>query len=195
MRHELHKPAIAIARTDGDSAEKRQTAIGLLRGAGARGRGVGEFRAAALARPGAKEFAWPEFDRWHAFFARCGTFPPLWDEVKRIPNLRDSPEIRDAYDRHKLYLLLDWLQNLEGARAALAHYRGRGVSAKIARQGDGALCPACDPFNHREVKDRQEELPPFHPGCRCLVVAITDARVSPPAGRATQSSRNLRHSA
>src|SRR2546422_8042791 len=99
MRHELHKPAIAIARTDGDSAEERQTAIGLLRGAATRGRGVVEVPATAPARPGAKEFTWPEFDRWHAFFAQCGQFPPLWDEVKRIPDLRDSPEIRNAYDR------------------------------------------------------------------------------------------------
>lgn len=195
MRHEFHNAAIAIARTDGYSAEERQTAIGLLRGAATRGRGIGELHATVLARLGAKEFAWPEFDRWHAFFAQRGKFPPLWDEVKRIPNLRDSPEIRNAYHRHKFYLLLDWLQNLEGTRAALAHYRGRGVSAKITRQGDGALCPACDPFNHREVKDKQEELPPFHPGCRCLVVAITDARVCRPAGRATQPSRNLRLSA
>ena len=191
MRRELHKSAIAIARTDGDSAEKRQTAIGLLRGAATRGRGVGEFRATALARPGAKEFAWPEFDRWHAFFAQCGTFPPLWDEVKRIPDLRDSPEIRDAYRRHKFYLLLDWLQSLEASRSALAHYRERGVRAKITRQGDGALCPACDPFNHREVKDKREDLPPFHPGCRCLVVAITDVRVHLSPGRAPHPSRNL----
>ena len=186
---------IDSALTDGHSAEERQTVIGLLREAATHGRGIGEFHAAGLARLGAKEFAWPEFDRWHAFFAQRGNFPPLWDEVKKIPNLRDSPDIRNAYRRHKVHLLLDWLQSLEGSRAALARYRGRGVRAKITRQGDGARCPACDPFNHCEVKDKQEELPPFHPGCRCLVVAITDVRVCRPAGRATQPPRNLRHSA
>jgi hypothetical protein len=195
MKHELHNAGIAMVRTDGRSAEDRQTVMRLLRGASIRGRGIGEFPAAGLARLEVEEFAWPEFDRWRAFFAQREKFPPLWDEVKRIPNLRDSPEIRDAYRRHKFYLLLDWLQSLQASRSALAHYRERGVRAKITRQGDGARCPACDLFNHREVKDKQEELPPFHPGCRCLVVAISDVRVYRPAGRATHRSRNLRHSA
>jgi hypothetical protein len=182
---------IESALADGHSARERQTLISLLRGAVAHGSGIGEFHGTGPA----KEFVWPEFDRWHAFFAQRGKFPRLWDEVKRIPNLRDSPEIRTAYRRHKFYLLLDWLQSLEGSRAALAHYRGRGVRTRITRQEDGAPCPACDPFNHGEVKDRQEELPPFHPGCRCLVVAITDVRVCRPVGRVTQPSRTLRHSA
>ncbi len=191
MKHELHDAGIAVVRRDGHSAEERQTAIRLLKVAAMRGRGIGELPAAGLARLEAQEFAWPEFDRWRAFFAQREKFPPLWDEVKRIPNLRDSPESRDAYRRHKFYLLLDWLQSLEASRSALAHYRERGVRAKITRQGDGALCPACDPFNHREVKDKREDLPPFHPGCRCLVVAITDVRVHLSPGRATHPSRNL----
>ncbi len=191
MKHELHDAGIPIVRTDGHSAEARQTMTRLLKAAAMRGRGTGEFPAAGLARLEAEEFAWPEFDRWRAFFAQREKFPPLWDEVKRIPNLRDSPESRDAYRRHKFYLLLDWLQSLEASRSALAHYRERGVRAKITRQGDGALCPACDPFNHREVKHKREELPPFHPGCRCLVVAITDVRVHLSPGRATHPSRNL----
>jgi hypothetical protein len=33
----------------------------------------------------------------------------------------------------------------------------------------------CDPLNHREVNDNAWGLPPFHPGCRCLVMAITEA--------------------
>jgi len=191
VKIEIVDNQIESALTDGHSAEERQALLGLLRGAATHGRGIGEFHGTGLA----KEFAWPEFDRWHAFFAQRGKFPRLWDEVKRIPNLRDSPEICNAYRRHKFYLLLDWLQSLEGSRAALAHYRGRGVRTKITRQEDGALCPACDPFNHREVNDRQEELPPFHPGCRCLVVAITDVRGCGPAGRVTQPSRTLRQSA
>jgi hypothetical protein len=190
MKHDLYDAGVAIVRTDGYSAEERQTVIRLLKAAAMRGRGSGEFPAAGLARLDFEEFAWPEFDRWRAFFAEHEKFPPLWDEVKRAPNLRDSPEIRDAYRRHKFYLLLDWLQSLEASRSALAHYRERGVRAKITRQGDGALCPACDPFNHREVKDKREELPPFHPGCRCLVVAITDVRIHHSAGRVTPPSRN-----
>jgi hypothetical protein len=173
MKHEPHA-GTAIIRAHGHFAEERQDVIRLLKEAAMRGRGIGEFPAAGLARLEAEEFAWPELDRWRAFFAQREKFPPLWDEVKRIPNLRDSPEIRDAYRRHKFYLLLDWLRSLEASRSALAHYRERGVRAKITRQGDGARCPACDPFNHRVVKHKREELPPFHPGCRCLVVAITD---------------------
>ncbi len=88
MKHELHDAGIAIGRTDRPSAEERQTVIRLLKEAALRGRGIGEVPAAGLARLEVEEFAWPEFDRWRAFFAQREKFPPLWDEVKRIPNLR-----------------------------------------------------------------------------------------------------------
>ncbi len=178
MSGTLHYAAIALAQTTGFSLEERQIVLDLLKGITARGEPVGGLHAAVLARLGARDFGWPEFDRWQTIFAEQWKFPPLWDELKKTPTLRATPDIRHAYQEHKLYLLLHWLQSLETTRAQtrteLARYGSRGLRAKIARQGDGAPCPVCDPLNHREVKDNPQGLPPFHPGCRCLVLAITE---------------------
>ncbi|MBI4607746.1 MAG: hypothetical protein HY726_01905 [Candidatus Rokubacteria bacterium] len=178
MSGTLHYAAIALAQTTGFSLEERQIVLDLLKGITARGETVGGLHAAVLARLGARDFGWPEFDRWQAIFAEQWKFPPLWDELKKTPALRASPEIRHAYQEHKLYLLLHWLQSLETTRAqtrtALARYARRGIRAEIVRQGDGVPCPVCDPLNHREVEDDSPDLPPFHPGCRCLVLAISE---------------------
>ena len=179
MSGTLHYAAIALAQTTGFSREERQIVLDLLKGITTRGEAVGTLHAAVWARLGARDFGWPEFDRWQAIFAEQWKFPPLWDELKKTPTLQASPEIRHAYQEHKLYLLLHWLQSLETTRAQtrteLARYGSRGLRAKIARQGNGAPCPVCDPLNHREVKDNPQNLPPFHPGCRCLVLAISEA--------------------
>lgn len=178
MSGTLHYAAIALAQTTGFSREERQIVLDLLKGIATRGEAVGTLHAAVWARLGARDFGWPEFDRWQAIFAEQWKFPPLWDELKKTPTLRASPEIRHAYQEHKLYLLLHWLQSLETTRAqtrtALARYARRGIRAEIARQGDGAPCPVCDPLNHREVKEHLLDLPPFHPGCRCLILAISE---------------------
>ncbi len=179
MSGTLHYAAIALAQTTGFSLEERQIVLDLLKGIMMRGETVGGLHAAVLAQLGARDFGWPEFDRWQAVFAEQWKFPPLWDELKKAPALGASPEIRHGYREQKLYLLLHWLQSLETTRAqtrtALARYARRGIRAEIARQGDGAPCPVCDPLNHREVKDNPQGLPPFHPGCRCLVLALTEA--------------------
>ncbi len=171
--------AIVLAQTTGFSLEERQLVLDLFKGIAKRGEAVGGLHAEVLARLGARDFSWPEFDRWQAFFAERRKFPPLWDELKKTPSLRASPEVRHAYQEHKLYLLLHWIHSLEITRAetrsALARYASRGLRAKIARQGDGAPCAVCDPLNHSEAKDHPQNLPPFHPGCRCLVLAITEA--------------------
>ncbi|MBI4587611.1 MAG: hypothetical protein HY725_02130 [Candidatus Rokubacteria bacterium] len=184
MNGTLHHAAIALAQTTGFSREERQAVLDLLRGITTRGGAVDDLHAAVLARLGARDFGWPEFDRWQAFFAARWKFPPLWDELKKTPTLRAAPEIRHAYQEQKLYLLLHWLQSLETTRAqartALARYARRGIRGEIARQGDGTPCPVCDPLNHREVKDNHGDLPPFHPGCRCLLLAIAVSGDSPP---------------
>jgi hypothetical protein len=180
MSETLHYAAIALAQTTGFSPEERQIVLNLLKGITTRGETVGDLHAAVLARLGARDFHWPEFERWQSIFAEWWKFPPLWDELKKAPTLRAAPEIRHAYQEHKLYLLLHWLQTLETTRAqtrtALARYARRGIRAEITRQRDGVPCPVCDPLNHREVNDNLPDLPPFHPGCRCLVLAITEAR-------------------
>ncbi|MGH7262610.1 MAG: hypothetical protein ACREH7_01635 [Candidatus Rokuibacteriota bacterium] len=179
MSGAFHHAAIALAQTTGFSCEERQIVLDLLKGVTMRGGAVDDLYAAVLRRLGARDFRWPEFDRWQAFFAEGWKFPPLWDELKKIPALRASPQIRHTYFEQKLYLLLHWLQSLETTRAhtraALARYTKRGIRAEIARQGNGAPCPVCDPLHHQEVKDGLRDLPPFHPGCRCLVLAIPAA--------------------
>jgi len=176
MSGTLRYAAIVLAQTTGFSREERQFVLDLLKGIATRGDMVGALHTAVLARLGARDFSWPEFDHWQAFFAERWKFPPLWDELKKAPPLRASPEIRHAYQEHKLYLLLHWIHSLLITRAetrtALSRYARQGLRARIARQGDGAPCAVCDPLNHREVKDNPQDIPPFHPGCRCLVLAI-----------------------
>ena len=186
MSGAFHHAAIALAQTTGFSLEERQIVLDLLKGVTTRGQSVDDLHAAVLARLGSRDFRWPEFDRWQSFFAERWKFPPLWDELKKAPAPRTLPQVRQAYQKQKLYLLLHWLQSLETTRAqsrlSLARYAKRGVRAEIARQGDGAPCPVCDPQNRREVTDNPRDLPPFHPGCRCLVLGISEAG-EPPVSR------------
>lgn len=195
MSGTLHHAAIALAQTTGFSLEERAIVLDLLKGAATRGALICDLHAAVLARLGARDFGWPDFDRWQALFAERWDFPPLWDEVKKTPTLCASPEIRHAYRANKLYLLLHWLQSLETMRAetdtALARYTRRGFRARIARQGDGAPCPVCDPLNHREVKDNPQDLPPFHPGCRCLVLTFAEMGIGAPSTPKPLESRRL----
>ena len=186
MSEPLHYAAIALAQTTGFSREERQIVLDLLKGVATRGGVVGDFYAAVRLRLAPRDFSWPEFDRWQALFAERWEFPPLWGELKTTPTRRASAESRQAYQEYKLYLLLHWLESLETtraqARAMLARYARQGVRAKIARQADGTPCPVCDPLNHREVRDNGWDLPPFHPGCRCLVLAVTQRPILPRRG-------------
>ncbi len=186
--------AIALAQTTGFSREERQVLLDLLKGVTVRGRSVDDLHAAVLARLGARDFRWPEFDRWQAFFAEQWKFPPLWDELKKTPVPRAAPETRHAYLQRKLYLLLHWLQSLDTTRAqtrtALARYASQGIRAEIVRQGDGTPCPVCDPLDHLEVTGSARGLPPFHPGCRCVVLRVSPTG-SPPAVRKRRPPRRI----
>lgn len=179
MSEAMHHAAIALAQTTGFTREERQVVLDLLKDATRRGDSLDDLHVAVLGRVAPRDFGWPEFDRWQGFFAQHWKFPPLWDELKKAPAIRASAETRVAYQKHKLYLLLHWLQSLETTRAqtrtALARYASRGIRAQITRQGDGAPCPACDPLHGREIARNPRDLPPFHPGCRCLAQPILNA--------------------
>ena len=54
----------------------------------------------------------------------------------------------------------------------LAHYARQGMRARVERQDQRPPCPACDPLNGREVGPGLAAMPPFHPGCRCVLVAM-----------------------
>ena len=172
-------PAVtALAQTSGFSPAERQTIIALMRT-----HAVDQACAVLFAQLGTREFHWPEFDRWQSLFARCGHFPPMWDEVAR-PLGPDGPwRAWQSYQHRKLYLLIDWLHGLvvtrAEMRAALTRYAGRGLVAEITRQSAEISCPMCDRLNNENACHRPEDIPPFHPGCRCIILAAPRLRADP----------------
>jgi hypothetical protein len=121
------------------------------------------------------DFSWPEFDRWQAFFVAADIFPARWEGLHVVPEPR-TPEA-EAYQLRKLALFTEWLDMLERRAPALAHYARQGIRARIERQHAGPECPACDPFNGRDAGPGLETVPPFHPGCRCVLQAVPTAPI------------------
>lgn len=127
------------------------------------------------------DFAWPDFDRWQAAFTAAHIFPAQWEGLHRVP-LAHTPEA-EAYRLRKLALLIEWLDMLAGRATVHAHFARRGIRARVVRQDTRLPCPACEPFNTLEVGAELDTMPPFHPGCRCVLVAIP----TEPAGRRRKS--------
>ena len=127
----------------------------------------------------AQDFSWPDFDRWQAFFAAADVFPAQWEGLHVVP-APHTPEA-EAYQLRKLALFSEWLDMLDRRATTLAHYARQGISARIVRQGAGPACPVCYPFDAREVGPSLDTMPPFHPGCRCVLQAMptTTARRRP----------------
>jgi hypothetical protein len=119
-----------------------------------------------------QDFPWPDFDRWQAAFAAARIFPPRWEGLHRVPPAQ-SPEA-ETYRLRKHGLLAEWLDMLARRSTARAHFARQGLRARVARQDMRLPCPACDPFNTREVGAgaQLDAMPPFHPGCRCVLLAI-----------------------
>jgi hypothetical protein len=126
------------------------------------------------------ELPWPDFDRWQAAFAAAGVFPSRWEGLERAP-LSHSPEA-EVYRQRKSDLFREWLDMLANRRLVSAHYARQGLRVRVERQDRQPSCPACDPFNGREVGCEVDALPPFHPGCRCVLVAL-HPRLSDRRGR------------
>jgi hypothetical protein len=131
----------------------------------------------AMAPATTPDFSWPDFDRWQAAFAAADTFPARWDGLHAAP-APHTPEA-EIYHQRKLVLFSEWLDMLAHRSTVLAHYARQGISARVVRQDAGAPCPACDPFDARQVGSDLEAVPPFHPGCRCVLVAIHPAPARP----------------
>jgi hypothetical protein len=168
--------ADALARTCGFSEAEQRAILALVAaGPALDGETFDRLSTTALAPLRQREFDWPEFDHWHAVFARQGTFPPLWEGLERPPGRDASSTGRQAYQSRKLFLLIDWLHGLAVTRAeirtALTRYSARGLPAEIARQSAAIACPACDPLDQERVPSDARHLPPYHPGCRCLILA------------------------
>ena len=129
------------------------------------------------------DFPWPDFDRWQAAFAAAGFFPPRWEGLERAP-LAHAPNA-EAYWLRKSLLFEEWLEMLAQRPVLRAHYARRGIRTRVERQDRRPSCPACDQYNGREVGRDLAAMPPFHPGCRCVLVAMHPG----PSGRRARVSR------
>jgi hypothetical protein len=117
----------------------------------------------------AGDFSWPDFDRWQVAFDAAGIFPARWAGLERPPAAH-SPDAA-VYQLQKRALFDEWLDLLAHRAIVQAHYARRGIRARVARQDERTPCPACEPFNAREAGPDLDTMPPFHPGCRCVLVA------------------------
>jgi hypothetical protein len=121
------------------------------------------------------DFWWPEFNRWQALFVAADVFPARWEGLHVVP----EPHTREAevYQLRKLALFTEWLDMLESRAPALAHYARQGIRARIERQDAEPACPVCDPLTGRDAGPGLDTVPPFHPGCRCVLQAVPTARM------------------
>jgi hypothetical protein len=132
------------------------------------------------------DFGWPDFDRWQAAFAAARIFPARWEGLHRAPAAH-TPEA-EAYRLRKLSLLVEWLDMVARRSATHTHFTRQGMRAQVVRQDTRLPCPVCEPFNTREAGPELDTMPPFHPGCRCVLVAIPKE----PASRRRKSYKRPR---
>jgi hypothetical protein len=175
--------ALALAEIQGFTDDERATVMDRLRAGQVRLPTPTDRSTSSLLD---HAFTWPEFDRWQAFFAARDAFPARWDGLHVVPSSRSAAAAGEAYRRTKMDLLFEWLDTLTQRSMQVQHYARQGMRARIARQGDGQDCPICQPFEALEVIPGRGALPPFHPGCRCVLMAL-DA----PAPRPRPSRRRL----
>jgi len=145
------------------------------------------MRVSRVVAPPPRGESWPEFDRWQAAFAAADAFPPRWDGLHVAPPT-DTPEAT-AYRLRKLVLLSEWLEMLARRSTVHLHYSRRGIKVRAVRQDGARACPGCDPFDGQELDGRADALPPFHPGCRCVLVAVPAVTVVRPPDHSRPRTR------
>jgi hypothetical protein len=118
----------------------------------------------------AAPLSWPEFDRWQAAFAAAEIFPPRWEGLQRPPPPH-TPEA-EGYRLRKLVLFCEWLDMVARRPAVRAHFARQKIRVRVMRQDERAPCLACESLNAREIELELDAMPPFHPGCRCVLVAM-----------------------
>ena len=175
MTLRLQAAAQALSGIQGLSATEREAVVDRLKLGRARAVATHADSATTSSVPVDRAFTWPEFDRWQAFFSARGMFPARWDGLQAAPEPQTPPAARAIYRLRKLDLLFEWLDTLAHGAAAFGHYRRQGVRARMVRQGGEGRCPACESFNGHEVTHGGAPMPPIHPGCRCVLVAVTEA--------------------
>lgn len=185
MTHKFDAAAFALDTIKGFSDDERGAVVEFLKIGRARVTPAREGPATAVTVLADRAFTWPEFDRWQAFFAARGAFPARWDGLQAAPAPQTPRAARADYQRRKLDLLFEWLDTLTRGAAALGHYTRQGIRVRIVRQEDGHRCPVCESFNGQEVNHARDTVPPIHPGCRCVLMAVTaaphDERIGPHA--------------
>ena len=72
----------------------------------------------------------------------------------------------------KVVLFCEWLDMVARRPAVRAHFARQKIRVRVMRQDERAPCLACEPLNAREVGLELDAMPPFHPGCRCVLVAM-----------------------
>ena len=192
MSKRFDAAALALGSIQGFSADEREAVVQFLKIGRVRVAAAREGPARAMTVLADRAFTWPEFDRWQGFFAARGAFPIRWDGLHVVPAPQTSPAARSAYRVRKLDLLFEWLDTLVRGAAALGHYTRQGRRARIVRQEDGQRCPVCESFNGHEVRHGRDTVPPIHPGCRCVLMAVTavphDERIGPHARHRLRAS-------
>lgn len=132
----------------------------------------------------ARDLHWPEFDRWRKTFAAWGCWPVGWEGLVVAPPAGTLEARVHAQRKRDLYDA--WVERIAERAVVLARFARHGVRPRVVRQHAGSRCPACDPFDGREVSPGLDPAPPFHPGCRCVLLAgasASDRRVRRSAGR------------
>jgi hypothetical protein len=108
---------------------------------------------------------WPLLSDWNRWCLSSGASFFVW-----------QPERGTVSDRRRLEALLHTILMISGKEQAVRDYLASGVrEAEVAMAGDD--CVICDVHRHRVVplSDRtMDQLPPFHPGCRCGVLPRID---------------------
>lgn len=103
---------------------------------------------------------WPLLSDWNRWCLASGARFFVW-----------QPERGEVADRTRLEALLHTIMMISAKEQAVRDYLASRVrEAEVAMAGDD--CLVCDEHRHRIVplsEFAMDQLPPFHPGCRCGV--------------------------
>jgi hypothetical protein len=108
---------------------------------------------------------WPLLAHWNRWCLAKGARFVVW-----------RPERNDLPERSRMEALLHTIMMISAKEQAVHDYLASGVrEAEVAMASDD--CEICDEHRHRIVPlagGAMDELPPFHPGCRCGVLPRLD---------------------
>ncbi len=108
---------------------------------------------------------WPVLADWNRWCLASGARFFVWQPERGAPS-----------DRQRLEALLHTVMMISAKEQAVRDYQSSGIhEAEVAMAGDD--CVVCDEHRHRVVPlsdEAMDQLPPFHPGCRCGVLPRLD---------------------